>query len=135
MKIITSVQRSERMNDKKFKIGDILKAEITGIQNYGIFAKLDESTQGLIHISEIKHSYIDKKLTELFTIGEEIEVMIVYIDEYNGQISLSLRALEDTKNHPFSNNKSNPRYGHKTGSAFDHLEEKLPIWIDREFED
>ncbi|MDN6196031.1 MAG: CvfD/Ygs/GSP13 family RNA-binding post-transcriptional regulator [Atopostipes suicloacalis] len=121
------------MSDNKYKIGDIVKVEISGIQNYGAFAKLDESTQGLIHISEIKHSYIDKDLKDIFRIGEEVEVMILDIDEYDGRISLSVRALLETKNHPFSNRKSNPRYGRKTGTAFSTIAKKLPGWIDEEF--
>lgn len=122
------------MSYRKYKTGDLLEVEITGIQDYGIFAKIDESTQGLIHISEIKHSYIDEKLEDVFKIGEKLKVMILDIDEYDGRISLSLRALVDVKSHPFSNRKSNPRYGRKTGTAFDHLEEELPKWINRELE-
>ena len=117
------------MSYKKYKIGDILKVEITGIQNYGVFAQLDESTQGLIHISEIDHSYIDKELTDIFNIGEEYEVMIVDIDEFDGRISLSIRALKDTDNHPFSNKRNNPRYGRKTGTAFASIDKKLEEWI------
>lgn len=122
------------MSYQKYKIGDILEVEITGIQDYGIFAKIDESTQGLIHISEIKHSYVDKNLKDLFKIGEKLKVMILDIDEYDGRISLSLRALVDVEIHPFSNKKSNPRYGRRTGTAFDSLAKNLPKWINRELE-
>lgn len=120
------------MGYRKYKIGDVLEVEITGIQNYGVFAKLDESTQGLIHISEIDHFYIEKELIDLFTIGEKIEVMIVDIDEYDGRISLSIRALKEIEKHPFSNKKTNPRYGRRTGTAFSTLDKKLPIWIQDE---
>lgn len=115
---------------KKYKIGDILKAEITGIQPYGIFAALDDEIQGLIHISEVKHGYVEK-LNELFEVGEEIEVMILDIDEFNGRISLSLRTLQSNKQHPISNRSKIPRYGKQTGSDFDPLEKMLPKWIDQ----
>ena len=115
---------------KKYKIGDILKAEITGIQPYGIFAALDDEIQGLIHISEVKHGYVEK-LNELFEVGEEIEVMILDIDEFNGRISLSLRTLQNNTQHPVSNRSKIPRYGKQTGSDFDSLEKMLPKWIDQ----
>ncbi|MGO2314949.1 MAG: S1 RNA-binding domain-containing protein, partial [Pseudolactococcus laudensis] len=41
------------MSDKPIKIGDIIKAEITGLQKYGAFVKFGNH-RGLIHISEIK---------------------------------------------------------------------------------
>ena len=121
------------MNDQRYKIGDILEVEVTGIQNYGVFAKLDESTQGLIHISEIKHSYIEESLQNIFNIGDRLKVMVLDIDEYDGRISLSLRALKETDHHPFSKRRTNPRYGRRTGTGFSTLAKKLPQWIKRDF--
>ena len=121
------------MGYRKYKIEDIIEVEVTGIQNYGVFAKMDESTQGLIHISEIKHSYIEEKLENLFSLGDQLKVIILDIDEYDGRISLSLRALKETDDHPFSNRKTNPRYGRRTGTGFSSLAKKLPQWIKRDF--
>src|SRR5699024_2565238 len=98
------------MGYKDYKIGDILNVTVTGIQPYGAFAALDEETEGLIHISDVKHGYVEH-LKELFEIGGEIEVMILAIDEFDGRISLSLRSLHKTKHHPFSNRNKTPRYG------------------------
>lgn len=116
------------MDYRDYKIGDILTVTITGIQPYGVFASLDEETQGLIHISEVKHGYVNN-VKELFEIGEKVEAMVLDIDEYDGRISLSLRSLQKTKHHPFSNRKKNPRYGKQTGIGFKSLEKKLPEWI------
>ncbi|HLR91774.1 MAG TPA: CvfD/Ygs/GSP13 family RNA-binding post-transcriptional regulator [Atopostipes sp.] len=117
------------MGYKDYKIGDRIDVNVTGIQPYGVFASLDEETQGLIHISEVKHGYVEN-LKELFELGEELEVVVLDIDEFDGRISLSLRALQKTKHHPFSNRNKNPRYGRQTGIGFETLGEKLPQWID-----
>lgn len=117
------------MGYKDYKIGDLVKVEVSGIQNYGVFARLDEETKGLIHISEVKHGYIDEKLEDLFEIGDKLNAVVLDIDEYDGKISLSIRVLQETKSHPFSNRKKNPRYGRKTGTGFASLEKKLPQWI------
>ena len=118
------------MDYRDYKIGDIVTVTVTGIQPYGVFASLDEENQGLIHISEVKHGYIEN-LQELFEIGESLEVMVLDIDEFDGRVSLSLRSLQETKHHPFSNRKKNPRYGRASGTGFDSLAKKLPIWIDQ----
>lgn len=119
------------MSYKDYKIGDQLKVKVMGVQNYGVFASLDKETKGLIHISEIKHGYLEKDLQNLFEIGEELDVIVLDIDEYDGKISLSLRALDEVKSHPFSNRKRNPRYGKKTGTGFASLKKKLPDWLER----
>ena len=41
-----------------YKIGQIIKGKITGIQPYGAFVSLDEETQGLIHVSEVQSGYL-----------------------------------------------------------------------------
>lgn len=117
------------MSYTNYKIGDLLEVEVSGIQSYGVFARLDEETKGLIHISEVKHGYIEDKLEDLFKVGEKLDAVVLDIDEYDGKISLSIRALEEAKSHPFSNRKKNPRYGRKTGTGFASLEKKLPQWI------
>jgi len=117
------------MDYRDYKIGDIITATVTGIQPYGVFAALDEETQGLIHISEVKHGYVDN-VKELFEVGEDIETMILDIDEFDGRISLSLRSLQKTKKHPFSNRKKIPRYGKESGTGFDSIDKKLSNWMD-----
>ena len=36
-----------------------MEGKETGIQAYGAFVSLDAQTQGLIHISECHHGYVD----------------------------------------------------------------------------
>lgn len=81
------------MSYKDYKIGQMINVEVVGIQAYGVFTKIDEETQGLIHISEVEHGYVDN-LQDLFRIGEKLDVVILDIDEYDGKISLSLRSLK-----------------------------------------
>ena len=77
----------------EYRIGDILTGKVTGVQPYGAFVMLDEHTQGLVHISECQHGYV-KDTSDIFTVGQRVEVVILDIDEYTHKISLSLRALQ-----------------------------------------
>lgn len=74
----------------ELRIGQVVKGKVNGIQPYGVFLLLDEHTQGLIHISECQHGFVDDLFT-LFHIGQEVEAMVIDIDEYSKQISLSTR--------------------------------------------
>lgn len=85
----------------KYKIGDILDGIINGIQQYGIFVKLDEDTEGLIHISEIQAGFVSN-IGDTYKVGEKIRVMVLDIDPYSNQISLSHRAVT---NHVLENRK------------------------------
>ncbi len=76
----------------KYQVGDELSGEVTGIVDFGIFVKIEEGLEGLVHISEIDWALVeDPKL--LFQIGEKIKVKIIEVKD--GKISLSIKALKE----------------------------------------
>ena len=78
----------------KYKIGQIVEGTVSGLQPYGAFVRLDEETQGLIHISECKHGYVSS-IEDMLSVGEKVRVQVLGIDEYSGRVSLSKRTLEE----------------------------------------
>lgn len=116
-----------------YKIGMVTKGEVTGIQPYGAFVSLDEETQGLIHISECKHGYV-KDVSDLLSIGDTVEVMIIDIDEYTKKISLSIRALEDPQAFVYYPKKKR-RYKKQDKIGFQSIKEAMPKWIEQAKED
>mgnify|MGYP003793743697 FL=1 len=83
---------SKGWDSMQVKIGDIVHGKISGIQQYGIFVKLDSQIEGLIHISEIHGGYV-KDIGREYQVGETIKVQVIDIDPYSNQISLSRRAV------------------------------------------
>jgi len=79
---------------KKFKVGDIVKGEITTITNFGAFVKIG-GIEGLLHNEDASWDR-NNKCKELFAVGDEVEVKIVKIDVENEKISLSKKELEDS---------------------------------------
>ncbi|MFH1575677.1 MAG: S1 RNA-binding domain-containing protein [Candidatus Nealsonbacteria bacterium] len=78
---------------KKYKIGDVVEGEITGIVDFGVFVKiLPDDLEGLIHISEIDWQLIDDP-AEIVKIGEKVQAQIIEIAD-GIRISLSLKALK-----------------------------------------
>ncbi|MGX7091904.1 CvfD/Ygs/GSP13 family RNA-binding post-transcriptional regulator [Hutsoniella sourekii] len=111
-----------------YEIGDVLTGEVTGIQKYGIFVSLDKDTQGLIHISEFRHGYIDD-LSEEVEVGQQLKVKIIDIDEFTHKISLSCRALIHLDIPPFPPKNKKPRK-RRPKIGFKTIANKMPDWID-----
>ena len=76
---------------EKYKVGDIIEGEITGVVDFGIFIKLEEGLEGLAHISELDWALVENP-NALFKVGEQIKAKIISID--GDKISLSVKALK-----------------------------------------
>jgi small subunit ribosomal protein S1 len=76
----------------KYKVGDEVEGEVTGIVDFGVFVKIEEGLEGLVHISEIDWALVeDPKI--LFKVGQKVNVKIIEIKE--GKVSLSIKALKE----------------------------------------
>ena len=76
----------------KLQEKELAKGKVVKFQPYGIFVDLGGVT-GLLHIKQISQGRVES-LENLFTIGEEIKVVVMEIDEYKNRISLSTKILE-----------------------------------------
>jgi small subunit ribosomal protein S1 len=74
--------------------GEIVPAEITGIARFGIFARLDEGVEGLIHISSLNLQSGYDSLDEEFFTGQKIRVRILQIDPEKKRLGLTLVSNE-----------------------------------------
>jgi small subunit ribosomal protein S1 len=70
--------------------GDIVSATITAITRFGVFARLEEGIEGLIHISSIQQCYGQKELETIFKNGQVILVKILHIDIERRRLGLGL---------------------------------------------
>ncbi|KRK63510.1 General stress protein 13 [Companilactobacillus tucceti DSM 20183] len=110
------------------KIGDRLSGQVSGVQKYGIFVKLENGKQGLIHISELRHGYVPN-VENMYRIGDQVEVIVMDIDEYNQKISLSMRALHKQKiGRPILHKHFWTNYKDKIG--FQTIQSHRKQWID-----
>ncbi|MBP2076446.1 S1 domain-containing post-transcriptional regulator GSP13 [Oceanobacillus polygoni] len=118
----------------KFEAGQIIDGKVTGIQPYGAFVALDEENQGLVHISEITHGYV-KDINEHLTVGDEVKVKVMNVDEAKNKVSLSIRATEEAPKKPAKparEKKAQPTFQQDNDSAgFNTLKDKLQEWIDQ----
>lgn len=108
------------------KVDDIVKGEVTGIESYGIFVKLEDDYSGLVHISEMSDRFV-KDVNSYVKIGEEIHVEIKQINEDEKKCILSIKNI----NYRFDKNKK----VRESVRGFYPLKKQLPIWIEEKTEE
>ncbi|WP_037940068.1 30S ribosomal protein S1 [Sulfurospirillum arcachonense] len=90
---------------KTYKTGEVVKGVVTTITNFGAFIKIG-GIEGLLHNEDTSWNRNDK-CKELLTVGDEIEVKIIKIDDINEKVSLSKKELEDSPIQQYAKNHSN----------------------------
>ena len=76
----------------KYTIGEEVDCTIAGLVDFGVFLKLEEGLEGLVHISELDWGLVDDPRT-MFKVGDKIRAKIIEIKD--GKISLSIKALKE----------------------------------------
>lgn len=82
----------EKAIPSKYQVGDVLECEVTGIVDFGIFLKLEEGVEGLVHISEMAWSLVENPRT-LYKVGDSVKAKIIEIKD--GKISFSIKTLTE----------------------------------------
>jgi len=82
---------------EKYSVGDKVMGEVTGVVDFGVFVKVEEGLEGLVHISEMDWGLVENPKS-MYKVGDKIEVKIIEIKEE--KISLSIKAL---KENPWNN--------------------------------
>ncbi len=68
-----------------------LFGKITNIADYGAFVELEPGIEGLVHVSEMDWTNKNVAPAKVVTLGEEVEVMVLEIDEDKRRISLGMK--------------------------------------------
>ena len=83
--------RSKLLSD--INEGDKLKGVVKNITDYGVFVDLG-GMDGLVHVTDISWERVNHP-SEMFKIGEDIEVIVIKYDKENNRISLGLKQLTE----------------------------------------
>jgi ribosomal protein S1 len=89
-KDIVDKDRSELAG--KHAIGDTVEGPVTGIVDFGVFVKVEDGLEGLVHISEIDWGLVDDP-HHFCKVGETVKAKIIEIKD--GKVSLSIKALKE----------------------------------------
>ena len=80
--------------EAKYPPNTRIRGEVTNIMSYGAFVKLEEGVEGLVHISEMSWTKRINHPSELVSIGEEAEVVILDFNKEKQEISLGMKQTE-----------------------------------------
>ncbi len=78
----------------QYAVGDVATVTIVNMMPFGAFAEIVDGVDGLIHISQIAQTRIAKP-ADVLTLGQQVDVRILEIDNEKQKVSLSIRALLD----------------------------------------
>lgn len=79
---------------KKYKVGDKVTGKVKTITEFGVFVRLPEGVDGLIHISDISWTkHID--LNQVFKKGQKIEAVILNLEPEKEKLSLGIKQLTE----------------------------------------
>jgi small subunit ribosomal protein S1 len=77
-------------------VGSKIKGQVTSVPEFGVFVRIDEGVEGLIHVSQLSSERVDKP-SNLFKVGDEVEAEVLSIDLADHKIGLSIKALRRTE--------------------------------------
>jgi len=119
-----------KLNDN-FSINDTFETEIVNIVDFGIFVKVLDEIDGMVHISDL--SWDEKECENIiknFKKGDKVKVKILDINADKERISLGIKHLKNDPVQDFIN--SNPLNSKVTGKVINIDEKGLKIELDKE---
>ena len=80
--------------ETRYPIGARTKGTVVNVMNYGIFVRLEEGVEGLVHISEISWTKKINHPGDLYKLGDQIDVVVLEVNKEKQEISLGVKQLE-----------------------------------------
>jgi len=80
--------------ENRYPIGQKVKGKVVNVMNYGVFVRLEDGIEGLVHISEMSWTRRLAHPGELVNLGDEIEVVVLSVNKEKQEISLGLKQTQ-----------------------------------------
>lgn len=77
--------------NRRYPEGARIFGKVTNIADYGCFVEIEEGIEGLVHVSEMDWTNKNVSPAKIVSLGDEVEVMILDIDEERRRISLGMK--------------------------------------------
>ena len=80
--------------EESYPEGTKISGKIVSMTNYGSFIEIEPGIEGLIHVSEMSWTQHVKNPSEMFSLGDEIEAIVLAVDTEERKISLGVKQLQ-----------------------------------------
>ena len=99
---------------RRYPSGTRLFGKVTNITDYGAFVEVEQGIEGLVHVSEMDWTNRNISPAKVVSLGDEVEVMVLEIDEDRRRISLGMKQC---KPNPWEEFSLNHKKGDKVSGA------------------
>lgn len=99
---------------RRYPQGTRLFGKVTNLTDYGSFVEVEAGIEGLVHVSEMDWTNKNVDPRKVVTLGEEVEVMVLEIDEDRRRISLGMKQC---RQNPWEEFATNHKRGDKVSGA------------------
>ncbi|KEO83610.1 S1 RNA-binding domain-containing protein [Tumebacillus flagellatus] len=90
-------------------VGSVVEGKVTGIKSFGAFVEVAEGQTGLVHISQVSHTFVND-INDVLKVGDVVQVKVLNVE--GGKISLSIK---ETQPKPEGQAGDRPRRGGNKG--------------------
>jgi len=80
--------------EERFPVGQKVSGKVTNLMPYGAFVQIEDGVEGLIHVSELSWTKRIARPSDVLTLGQEVEAMVLGVNKDEQKISLGVRQLE-----------------------------------------
>ncbi|MHC4364562.1 MAG: 30S ribosomal protein S1, partial [Planctomycetota bacterium] len=80
--------------EERYAISSRVKGKVVNVMNYGVFVRLEDGIEGLVHISEMSWTKRLSHPSEIVNLNDEIEVVVLSVNKEKQEISLGLKQTE-----------------------------------------
>jgi len=77
----------------KYPSGTVVEGEITNVTDFGVFVKLEEGIEGLVHVSELSKDKV-KTPVGMYQVGDILKAIVINVSSKDRKIGLSVKTLE-----------------------------------------
>ncbi len=95
---------------RRYPQGTRLFGKVTNLTDYGAFVEIEQGIEGLVHVSEMDWTNKNVHPSKVVSLGDEVEVMILEIDEARRRISLGMKQCQSN---PWDDFEINHKKGDK----------------------
>ncbi len=80
--------------EEKYPVGARVTGKVVSLTDYGAFIELEEGVEGLVHVSEMSWTKRIRRPSQIVSVGDQVEAVVLKVDLENKRISLGLKQIE-----------------------------------------
>jgi len=80
--------------EARYPVGSRISGEVVSIMSYGCFVRIEDGVEGLVHISEMSWTKRVNHPSEMVSVGDQVDVVVLDIDKNKQEVSLGMKQTE-----------------------------------------